>query len=470
VDGYFAIFSQHWMQLIVGMAVACGLSCTSIVTGKAGVWTIGELVLDDLELNAVPELILRDLIPVCVGERDVFHDDVQMTSIGGQHIACVTSRGSVWTWGNGANGCLGHGDVASRQEPTKLDISLFGESPAAMVTCGMHFTMVLTTTGLVYEFGKIGDNDMQTRNLIPILLPQELFGQVRIVMLAGAAYHCVALGRNGRVWSWGNGGFGQLGHNDVQNQLVPKLLEALVNVGMIVHVAASGGHTMAVTHEGELWAWGWGDDGQLGIDSHDNCNIPMHVGGADIFQDSPVQQAVCGDNFSMVVMQKGGLFSWGAGQSGQLGHNNNQDLFRPKQILPQYFNHVSIVFAACGDYHAAAVTTQGAVYTWGGHGFERNGHMVTMGLGHPDNRGVKMPTIISEHLLRGEYVGCQHGIPFLHVIAFAMGTHERLANNNTTSPFTSFHTCPYSLLPGEMLERIVNYTKCAPMTAHIQAI
>jgi len=84
-------------------------------------------------------------------------------------------------------------------------------------------------------------------------------GGARIVKAACGYCHNVVVSAEGRVWTFGDGWNGRLGHNDEQQRLVPTLLTAEVFKGSkIVTVAAGGAHTMAVGVNGTLWAWGLG--------------------------------------------------------------------------------------------------------------------------------------------------------------------------------------------------------------------
>jgi len=58
------------------------------------------------------------------------------------------ARGTLWTWGKGEFGKLGHGDREPRQRPSRLGKGMYGGSPAVMVSCGDQHTLVLTAMGI----------------------------------------------------------------------------------------------------------------------------------------------------------------------------------------------------------------------------------------------------------------------------------------------------------------------------------
>ena len=81
-----------------------------------------------------------------------------------------------------------------------------------------------------------------------------------------------AVTAGGRVYTWGDGGFDQLGHGDTDSRLVPTLVGAGAFGGSAVVMAACGSfHTLVVTRDGALWVCGSGRYGRLVVDAE----LPM---------------------------------------------------------------------------------------------------------------------------------------------------------------------------------------------------
>lgn len=109
------------------------------------------------------------------------------------------------------------------------------------VACSGHRGLYVTYTGDVYRFGDSGTGmppDVRadfnvTRNspkVVPeLVLERVLMGQ-RVVTVACGHLHSVAITQEGRLWSWGCGSDGRLGHGDEIDQVTPRLCEALVSV------------------------------------------------------------------------------------------------------------------------------------------------------------------------------------------------------------------------------------------------
>ena len=67
----------------------------------------------------------------------------------------------------------------------------------------------------------------------------------------------------GTLYTWGKNGDGQLGHGDRKMLMSPRLVEALEGA-FVTDAATRGAHVMAVSADGRLYTWGRGDEGQLG--------------------------------------------------------------------------------------------------------------------------------------------------------------------------------------------------------------
>ena len=68
--------------------------------------------------------------------------------------------------------------------------------------------------------------------------------------------HSLAITEAGRIYSWGCGGHGRLGHNNRESQSTPKLIEALQGV-TVASAAAGALHSLAVTDAGQVYSWGF---------------------------------------------------------------------------------------------------------------------------------------------------------------------------------------------------------------------
>lgn len=148
---------------------------------------------------------------------------------------------------------------------------------------------------------------------------------------------------HGNVYSWGQGEGGLLGHNDSKSQNSPKIIEGLRNV-LIENICCGGLHTLALSKNGMIYAWGRGEGGQLGlpfnllINEEGNLYLmaPKRIRGG--LEGVVVKQIACGDAHSLALLQNGKVLGWGYTNSGQLGLGitgdtiDNQQKFSSIQI------------------------------------------------------------------------------------------------------------------------------------------
>jgi alpha-tubulin suppressor-like RCC1 family protein len=87
-----------------------------------------------------------------------------------------------------------------------------------------------------------------------------------------------------------------------------------------------------VTHGGPLWGCGCGMSGQLGVgDRIDRLSL-VRMGSEEAFGQSGVLTDGCDIDHTMAVTEEGGLWSWGGGVVGMLGHNDEEDRVVPVRV------------------------------------------------------------------------------------------------------------------------------------------
>jgi hypothetical protein len=117
-------------------------------------------------------------------------------------------------------------------------------------------------------------------------------------------HHSAGITKSRKLFTWGRGIFGQLGHGDDENQTIPREVRYFSNI-KIVSVACGWQHTLALTSAGDVFSWGYGKHGQLGHGNSSNLDIPKKVKGIE-----KAEMVECGHSHSATVAE-GMLFMWG---------------------------------------------------------------------------------------------------------------------------------------------------------------
>ena len=358
--------------------------------------------------------------PVRVAGLEATKESIVALAGGYFHSAAVTSAGGVFIWGQNYSGQLGLGDMVKRCLPVKLESSRFAGEPVKMVSCGGYHTLVLTEPGKLFAFGsgahgQLGLGNKDASN-VPVLVDPEHFGRSVITHVTTSTDHSGAVTGTGLVYTWGFGRRGRLGHNSAEEELVPRLVECQFGGASAESIGAGLHHTMVRTRLGEVWGFGVGEDGQLGVGDTADRYAPVRVGGEETFGQSKVETITCGYFHTVARTKDGAVWTWGCGEQGALGLGNQSDITVPTQIRQEHFGGAKIVAAVAGYTNSAAVSEDGSLFTWG----------TALNFWSPNLKDKSVPTKVARDLLQGFRVG--RGLPLepLLALAFAMGTHRRL--------------------------------------------
>ena len=252
-----------------------------------------------------------------------------------------------------------------------------------MAACGATFTAVITDDGELFTCGRGGDGKLglgDTRGRCEFTRVRFPSPKPQCLAVAAGAYHCAVLAEDGAVWCWGRGSHGQLGIGDSSSFLSPQRLPI---AGRVKWLACGQRHTVAVVHatsrqddEGpvhtqqqvqsdgleksqtEVWAWG-----ECHGPGHPVTVVPQRI---DALRRCNVRMVSCGLAHSVAITAWGELWSWGLGDSGQLGHGDTRQRWSPEPIRSCWFRGHSIIrMVACGYRHTGCVDEGGRLYTWG---------------------------------------------------------------------------------------------------------
>eukprot|EP00960_Hanusia_phi_P026708 746404-Hanusia_phi.AAC.2 len=182
--------------------------------------------------------------------------------------------------------------------------------------------------------------------------------QVRTAALG--ADHTLVVMVDNMVYSFGLADHGQLGlaslpkmvHSRIEHKYcdTPQEIVDLTNCN-VCQVAAGDMHSMALSIFGEVWSWGGSPFGQLGHGNIIDTNLPTPLLPQRHNIPPNILQICAGYTYSMALTDTGDVFSWGQGESGELGHASKILMYAPSEI--QDLKRVRLM--AAGQRHSAAV-------------------------------------------------------------------------------------------------------------------
>jgi len=276
---------------------------------------------------------------------------VKQIACGWHHTCALIDNGQLYTWGSGEYGRLGHGDEV-RQASPKLVEALQGKEVTFVAAGGFHSSVIieggnLLTWGGGY-FGQLGHGDETDRKA-----PKMVKGVQQCIAheVACGTHHTLMLTQSQEVWTWGSGEFGKLGIGDEEKHAEPIMITALQGVG-VIHISTGGFHSAALTSEGVLYTWGGGDKGQLGHGDENSQNIPVVV---EALRGKRVTRVSAGMHHTMALLDNADVYSWGSGEYGRLGHDDEQMQTTPfliEQLIGKGVREIS-----AGGFHSLALAS-----------------------------------------------------------------------------------------------------------------
>jgi len=184
------------------------------------------------------------------------------------------------------------------------------------------------------------------------------------------------LATTGGVFSCGGSDQGvtvpALGHGGASgNIFVPRLIEALADK-TVVGVSAGERHTVAWTDAGELFTFGAGDSGQLGHGGHQLEAVPRLV---EALAGKNVSGASAGGDYTAVWTDEGELYTFGSGNDGQLGHggHDGEENERVPRLVDALVGN-KVAGASAGQLHTVMWTEAGELFTFGDGSYGQLGH------------------------------------------------------------------------------------------------
>ena len=184
-------------------------------------------------------------------------------------------------------------------------------------------------------------------------------GTHSIEKVATGAIHTLALTKTGTLVAWGDNFMAQLGDGTVDEHLLPVPVRD-PPTGTLKKLGAGSYHSMVLLEDGKLWGWGANNFGQLGIGWAAEQAMPVKAKGLDT---RFIVDFVLGGDHSLALDSEGVLWAWGQNSDGQLGDGTTVSRDMPGQVLG--LDGRNIVALAAGYASSAVVLSDGSVFAWG---------------------------------------------------------------------------------------------------------
>jgi len=163
----------------------------------------------------------------------------------------------------------------------------------------------------------------------------------------------MAITTNGNLWAWGFSSLGRFGDGayaeDVFHLTPVKIMEDVLSISAGVF------HTVAIRTDGSLWAWGstrWGLLGDGTVTDHHTPISPVKI------MDSVIAVSV-GDTHTAAIRADGSLWAWGRNEEGQLGDGTTTGRYTPVKVM------ADVIAVSAGFNCTMAIKSDGSLWAWG---------------------------------------------------------------------------------------------------------
>ncbi len=319
------------------------------------------------------ELTITDRAGRSRVERAQFRYGLTATA-GGAHSGAIVG-GQLTTWGRYNVGQLGLGgalgDAQSRLAPEL--VPAFGDAgtEVAAIAFNQNTSLALRSDRTVWTWGANADGQLGQGDLVQRAVPTQLAGLTDVVYASVGYSHVLALRASGEVIAWGRNAAGQVGvvgdGTTADKQPAPVVVAGLPTD--IVEIVAGSEHSLALTADGRVFAWGRNQYGNLGQGSFDGERHPAPVQVAGL---TDVIDLANGRDHVLALRADGTVMTWGLGASGQLGYGQPAEGAEEDRAVPVTaltaanapLTGVTAVFAN-GNTSYALVKTATGVQLWG---------------------------------------------------------------------------------------------------------
>ena len=381
-----------------------------MLDGNIGVTAGGDVVYIETEL------VMEEYTSMDTQNRTIITENGVRTS----SINCfVDNKGKVYTWGDN----LGNGTWEDSNEPICIsDITentLNGKN-IIEIQKNYYTIIALDSEGKVYTWGRgpLGNGTYESSN-VPICIsdiPENALNGRKIVKVQSNSSTVIALDSEGKVYTWGVNNNGFLGDGTSENRDNPVCISDIDNHPFngknIASIFIYTNNVIAIDDEGKVYTWGNNDYGELGDGSNVSKSIPICISdlenelkGKKITDIYYVYLNLMGSGSTIIALDSNGkVYAWGDNSFGQIGDGTGEGYgdYNNKPIcisdLNNSLKNKKIVQMNIQNSTIIALDDEGKIYTWGGNSHGQ--------LGNGTNEASDTPICISDlsNSLNGEKI------------------------------------------------------------------
>ncbi|KAM7515922.1 hypothetical protein LguiA_005505 [Lonicera macranthoides] len=282
-----------------------------------------------------------------------------------EYQTCALSfSGELYTWGDNCSGpdLAGLHRNTRQWLPSRFSGILDGLS-VSNVACGEWHTAIVSTLGKLFTLGDGTFGVLGHGNLENVYQPKEVesLNGLCVKSVACGPWHTAAIvdimvdrfksndGPRGKLFTWGDGDKGKLGHANQERKLLPTCVAQVVDHDF-VQVSCGRMLTVGLTNMGTVYTMGSAVHGQLGNPMATGKSIAVVQGK---LKHEFVKEISSGSYHVAVLTSRGNVYTWGKGANGQLGVGDSEDRNTPN--LVEVLRERQVESITCGPSSTAAI-------------------------------------------------------------------------------------------------------------------
>ena len=353
--------------------------------------------------------------PIVPDLGDLVPEEIDQLYAEESYAIAVTNSGDLYYWGGPSDtGMPGPFEGLTTTPTLFATADDFGGQKVAQLALSIDYVVALTENNELYSWGSnaaggLGIGKPETDQELEARPDHDMYYEIQrvktdatggntIVEIDGGTSHTLALDDQGTVYAWGNGMGGQLGDEETYTGATANYGAAesgayepvVIDTGALSDtktskIAAGGHHSLALTADHEVVAWGSNYLGQIGdahsVSEETSFEAPQTTTLAeDITAESgsEIVDLVTAQHSSYAITASGEVYGWGSNEYDQLSvnvaneersHEANPD---PEQIGGDLAEE-KVIDLVASRYHVLALTENNTLFTWGLESYEALG-------------------------------------------------------------------------------------------------
>lgn len=224
---------------------------------------------------------------------------------GNNFVVALRDDGTLWAWGANVDGQLGIGNTTNQSSPVQVGTDNDWESISAFIG---YSAAAIKKNGTLWVWGDGGYGQLAQGNQNDYTSPVQVGSDSDWMYVHMGPNSLLAIKDDGTLWGAGYANFSSFQRN-------------LYQIGTDknwVKVESGHRHAIALKKNGTIWGWGTNTYGQLGMGHTNVISTPTRIGSLSGWKDFSV-----GGYHTMFLRSNTYLYAAGLNSSGQFGDGTN---------------------------------------------------------------------------------------------------------------------------------------------------